>query len=102
MATYIMLSTLTAEGRKTLYERPERLDEVNQEVTRFGCKIMGQYSVMGAYDFVTILDAPDNGTMAHLSVELGARGTIEIVTLAAVPLSQLMSELKKGQRIEKL
>ena len=73
MPAYVMLSTLTPEGRKTLHDRPDRLAEVNREIEDFGCKIVGQYSVLGPYDFVTILEAPDNETAAHLSVDLGSR-----------------------------
>ena len=62
MATYIMLSTLTDEGRKTLKERPERLQEVNREIEAMGARVTQQYAVLGGYDFINILEAPDNET----------------------------------------
>jgi len=46
MATYIMLSNLTDEGRKTLKERPERLQEVNKEVEAMGARVTGQFATM--------------------------------------------------------
>jgi uncharacterized protein with GYD domain len=94
MPTYVMLSTLTPEGSKTLHARPERLEEVNREIDDFGCKIVAQYAVLGPYDFVTIVEAADNETVAHLSVDLASRGTVKIQTLPASPLPDLVKKLK--------
>jgi uncharacterized protein with GYD domain len=94
MPTYILLSTLTPEGRETLHKDPDRLDEVNQELADFGCQVVAQYAVLGQCDFVTVIDAPDNETVAHLSVDLGSRGTVNIVTMPAIPLAALRAKLK--------
>ena len=94
MATYILLSTLTDEGRKTLKERPERLQEVNREIEAMGGRVTQQYAVLGGWDFVNILEAPDNETIARVMVELGSRGTLETVTLAAVPIDDFLNALK--------
>jgi uncharacterized protein with GYD domain len=96
MHTYILLSTLTSEGRRTLLDHPDRLELVNNEISDLGCKVIAQYAVLGPYDFVTTVEAPDNGTIAHLSVSLGSRGTINIVTLPAIPTSELRNKLKEG------
>jgi uncharacterized protein with GYD domain len=96
MSTYILLSTLTPEGRRTLLDHPDRLELVNNEISDLGCKVIAQYAVLGPYDFVTTVEAPDNGTIAHLSVSLGSRGTINIVTLPAIPTSELRDKLKEG------
>ena len=94
MATYILLSTLTDEGRKTLKESPERLQEVNREIEAMGGRVTAQYAVLGGYDFVNVLEAPDNETVARISVELGARGTIQLTTLAAIPVDEFTKMLK--------
>lgn len=99
MPAYVMLSTLTPEGRQTLHNRPDRLEEVNKEIEDFGCKIVSQYSLLGQYDFVTIVEAPDNETVAHLSVDLGSRGTVNIITLPAIPLPELLQKLKGEKQI---
>jgi uncharacterized protein with GYD domain len=99
MPTYILLSTLTPEGRQTLHKNPDRLEAVNQEIAQFGCTVKGQYAVLGAYDFVTIIDAPDNETVAHLSVDLGSRGTVNIMTLPAMPTSQFHEKLKGAKQM---
>lgn len=95
MATYIMLSTLTDEGRKTLKERPERLQEVNREIEAMGARVTHQYAVLGGYDFINILEAPDNETIARISVELGSRGTIVLTTLPALPVETFTQILKR-------
>lgn len=94
MAHYVMLTTLTDEGRKTLKKNPERIKEVNKEVEEMGAKILAQYAVLGPYDFVNILEASDNKAVAKLSVELGSRGTMQGITMAAVSIDDFISSLK--------
>jgi uncharacterized protein with GYD domain len=84
MATYIMLTKLTEQGRKTVKKKPNRTNEVNKEVEAMGGKVVAQYAVLGPYDYVNVVEAPDNRTIAKISMELGSRGTLEIMTLAAV------------------
>jgi uncharacterized protein with GYD domain len=95
MPTYILLSTLTAEGRKTVKERPERIREVNREIEAFGVKVLSQYAVLGPYDFVSVIEAPDNATVARVSVELGSRGTVKIMSLPAIPIEEFITTVKE-------
>ena len=85
MATYIILSNLTDEGRRTLKDRPERLREVNRELQAMGGSVIQQFALLGAYDFITVIDAPDNQAITQIAVELGTRGTVRLQTLAAFP-----------------
>ena len=94
MATYIMLSTLTDEGRKTVKMRPERVNEVNKELETMGVKVVAQYAVLGPYDFVNVVEAPDNETISKVSVELGSRGTVQLMTLVAIPIEEFTTKLK--------
>lgn len=94
MAQYILLSSLTDEGRKTVKSKPERIREVNKEIEGMGAKVLGQYAVLGPYDFVNIVEAPSNETMARISVALGARGTIQIMTLPAMSIDAFIKTLK--------
>jgi len=89
MAIYVMLTTLTDEGRKTIKSNPQRIKEVNKEVEAMGVKILAQYAVLGPYDFVNILEAPDNKSISKVSVEIGARGTLHIMTMAAMTVDEL-------------
>ncbi|MEK6277968.1 MAG: GYD domain-containing protein [Actinomycetota bacterium] len=93
MPTYVMLTNLTSEGVKTLKSNPSRVGEVNKEVEQLGVKVLSQYATLGQYDFVTIVEAPDDKTMAKASVELGSRGTMSSQTLAALPAEELASAL---------
>jgi len=95
MPLYVMLTTLTDEGRKTIKEKPERIKEVNKEVEGMGIKILSQYAVLGQYDFVNILEAPSNEAVAKLGIQLGSRGTLQTMTLAAMTLDEFVGFLKK-------
>ena len=95
MALYIMMSNLTDEGRKTVKSNPQRIKEVNKEVEAMGVKILAQYVVLGQYDFINILQAPDHETIAKLALELGSRGTLQTNTLAALTLDDFIKSLKK-------
>jgi uncharacterized protein with GYD domain len=95
MATYVMLTSLTDEGRRTVKDNPERIREVNKEVEEMGARIVAQYVVLGQYDFVNILDAPDNETVSRVAVELGSRGTLQTTTMAAMTLDDFVKALKK-------
>lgn len=94
MAKYILLSTLTEDGRQTLKKNPERIKEVNVELEALGVKVLKQYAVLGPYDFVNIVEAPDNETIFKLSVELGSRGTIQITSMPAITIDELIKSLK--------
>lgn len=94
MPTYVMLSSLTPEGSKTVHSDPDRMGAVNTEIEGFGCKVVSQYALLGQYDFLTIVEAPDNETVAHLSVDLSSRGTIRILTLPAVEMEAFRTQLK--------
>ncbi len=93
MPTYVMLTNLTADGVKTLKNNPARVGEVNKEVEQIGAKVIAQYATLGRYDFVTIVEAPDDKTMAKVSVELGSRGTMTSQTMAAMPAEELATAL---------
>ena len=90
MAVFVMLTSLTDEGRKTLKQNPQRIKEVNKEVEAMGVKILAQYSLLGPYDFVNILDAPDNKAVAKVALELGSRGTLQTMTMAAMSIDDLI------------
>lgn len=94
MATYIMLSTLTEEGAETIRDRPGRIKEVNKEIEALGVKVKAQYAVLGLYDFVNIVEAPDNETVARVSIELASRGSVKIQTLAAIPIDEFIAKLE--------
>ena len=90
-----MLSTLGPNGAATLREAPDRLKEVNEEVEALGVHIVDQYALLGQYDFLNIIDAPDELTMTKLAIALASRGTMKSVTLPAVPVDDFIARLKE-------
>ena len=95
MAHYVMLSTLSEAGRKVLHARPGWIRKVNRELSRRGARVIAQYAVLGPYDFVTILEAPDNETVSSISIEIGARGSVQMMTMPAIPLDTFISRLER-------
>lgn len=94
MAHYIILSKLTDEGRKTIKNNPERILEVNRELEKMGVRIKEQFAVLGPYDFVNVVEAPDNIAIMKSSVAIGARGTVQLLTLPAVSVEELLKKMK--------
>ncbi|HDO26260.1 MAG TPA: GYD domain-containing protein [Nitrospirae bacterium] len=94
MAIYIALSNLTDEGRKTIKQKPDRIQEANKEIEAMGIKVLEQYAVLGPHDFVTLLDAPDNEAVMKMSVEPVSGGTVQLVTLPALTVDDFIKTLK--------
>jgi uncharacterized protein with GYD domain len=93
MPVFIMLTRLTPDGVKTLKDNPGRVHEVNKEVEQLGVKVLDQWATLGEYDFVSVVEAPDQTTMAKVSVELGSRGTTSNETMAAIPAEEFTKAL---------
>ena len=98
MSVYLMLTSLTDEGRKATDEDPESLREINKEVEYMGVKILDQYALLGQYDFVNILEAPSNEAVAKLAIRLSGKGTMQTMTLAAITLDDLIGALKRKEK----
>jgi uncharacterized protein with GYD domain len=96
MATFLMLSTVGPDGASTLTENPDRLKAVNAEVEAMGVKVLAQWALLGPYDFCTVLDAPDERTMARVALVLGARGTLKTLTLTAIPIDDYIETMRQA------
>jgi uncharacterized protein with GYD domain len=94
MATFILLSTLTDEGAKTITKRPERIKEVDDEILSLGVTVVSQWAVLGPHDFVSIVEAPDDLTISRVSAQLSSRGTVRIMTLRAIPIDEFIAGLQ--------
>jgi uncharacterized protein with GYD domain len=93
VATYIMLSTLTPEGVQTVKNNPQRIREVNKEIEQLGATVRAQWATLGHFDFINVVEAPDEATMARVSLELGSRGTAKYETLSAIPIDDFIASL---------
>ena len=95
MATYVLLTKVSAAGIKTIQSSPRRIKEVNKEIEALGARVVAQYATLGRYDFVNIVEAKDNETISRVSVGLGARGTVQIETLTAIPIETFIRTIGK-------
>jgi uncharacterized protein with GYD domain len=93
MPTYIMMCTLTPHGIETVKNNPQRILEVNREVEQLGVTVKAQWATLGEFDFISIVDAPDERTIARVSLELGSRGTGRYETLSAIPVDEFIASL---------
>jgi uncharacterized protein with GYD domain len=97
VATFILLSTLTDDGAQTIKEDPARILAVNQELERMGLHVVSQWAVLGPYDFVNVVEAPDNVTVARVSALLSSRGSVKIMTLPAIPINEFIEGLHRHE-----
>ena len=93
MPTYIILSNLSDQGLQTLQANPDRLREVNKDVEELGAKVLHQWFLLGPYDFVNVIEAPDATTVARVAIALGARGSTRMQSFEAIDAEQLLSTL---------
>ena len=93
MPTYLMLSTLTDQGLRTLQSNPNRLREVNRDVEELGARVLHQWTSLGTFDFVNIVEAPDAATIAKVSVALGARGSAKLQTFELIEIDAMLEQL---------
>ncbi len=93
MRTFLLLSTLSPQGLQTLEATPERLLEVNREIEALGGRVVRQWFLLGAYDFLSVVEAPDERTISRLAVELASRGSASFETLPAIPVEELIASL---------
>lgn len=92
MGYYVILSKLTDEGRKTIKKKPGRIMEVNKELEEMGVKVLEQFAVMGEFDFVNIVEAPNNEAILKMSVELGSRGTVQLLSMPALKIDEFLNQ----------
>ena len=94
MPKYVMLSTLGPDGHARMRDKPERLREVNADVEAMGVRVLEQFALLGQYDFLNILEAPDELVMAKVATALAARGTLRTLTLTAIDVEDYISAME--------
>ena len=96
MALYAMLSKLTDDGWKTIRGNPDRIAQVNKEIEEMGGKVVSQFAALGPFDFINIVEAADNLTVANISVQLGSRGTVQIQTIPLIDVDTFIKKIASG------
>ena len=95
MPKYVMLSMLTPKGTQTLKANPDRLKEVNRDVEELGAKVLHQWAMVGEYDFLNVVEAPDAMTMAMVSLALGGRGSMRFQTYELLEIDDVLARLSE-------
>ncbi len=90
MQTFILLATLSPQGLQTLRLTPERLLEVNREIEDLGGRVLNQWAILGHYDFISVIEAPDAAAAARIVRELSARGSATFETLTAMAPDEIL------------
>src|SRR6476646_798898 len=98
MPIYILMSTLTVQGVQTLKSNPDRLRAVNQDVEELGCKVLHQWATLGEVDFINVVEAPDEKTIARVSISLAARGSTKVRTLPALSIDEFLRAIETEMR----
>jgi len=93
MGKYVVISSLTDEGAKSMKTNPQRVKEVNGELEKMGVTVLEQYAVLGEFDFLNIVEADDNATVAKAMLELASRGSIRTRTMPLLPLDEFLKKL---------
>ena len=83
MATYITLLRYTQQGIKNLSEAPSRLDDAREGFLQMGAELKEYWATTGQYDAVVISEAPDDQTVAKLSLAIGKQGNVRTETMRA-------------------
>jgi uncharacterized protein with GYD domain len=89
MPLYFLLSSLTSTGQRLLHDNHDLVVEAARDIEVGGAEILGQYAVLGKYDFVMMVEAEDNAAVARLSLEMGVRTGLHIETLPAIAIGFL-------------
>ena len=96
MPTFVMLSTLGPDGSAKLRDNPARLREVRSEVEAMGVRVLHQYALLGTWDFLNIIEAPNEIEMARVATTLNARGTLKTLTMPAIDADEFIAALEPG------
>jgi uncharacterized protein with GYD domain len=95
MRTFLLLSILSSQGMQTLAATPEGLFEVNREIEALGGRVVDQWALLGAYDFLSVVEAPDDRAIASIIAELSSRGSAQFETLVALSVEDLAEALSR-------
>jgi len=98
MPVYLLLSTLSERGMHCIAEDPACLREISHDIEMLGVTVLEEYATLGLYDIVHVIEAPDNETVARVSMELRARGHIKPLSLPTISINDFISRLSLDRR----
>jgi uncharacterized protein with GYD domain len=95
MATYIVLSSFTDQGIRSVKDTTKRADAVRESASKFGVKVTQIYWTLGSYDVVAIFEAPDDASITALALTLGSSGNVRTQVLRAFDRDEMKGILGK-------
>lgn len=94
MTTYIRLVRLTDEGRKLVKEGRSVFEGASRIFEEQGGRIVSAWGTLGSYDFIAVVEAPDDATMMKISALVASGGVLSADTLPAVPMQDFLSSIE--------
>jgi len=85
----------TDQGIKNVKQTIERTDSGAELAEKHGLKLEQAYWTVGAYDMVTIFEAPDDETMSAHLLEIGSLGNVRTTTLRAYSEEEVSGILQR-------
>lgn len=95
MPDYLMLCRFTEKGVANIKESPNRVKSTKKMIESAGGKFKTFYAVLGHYDTVCIFEAPDDETVARVSLQISSLGNVHIQTLRAFTEDQYVAMINK-------
>ena len=89
MPTYVQLLKWTEQGRKNAESLADRVEAVQKKVEGMGVKVIGHYLTMGQYDQIIVSEAPDDETVAKISMMVAGRGNVASETCRAFTMDEV-------------
>ncbi len=97
MPIYIQLLTLTPEGKERVLQHPESITQALDSIHIPDVQLLGQYAVLGEYDYVNLVEARDNETIAVFSLHLGVKVGAHITTMPTIPIGRFEDRDERNQ-----
>lgn len=97
MPEYIMLFRFTQQGVENIKDSPKRIKSAKQMFESAGAKVKSCYAVLGRFDTVFIAEAPNDETIAKLSLQIASLGNVHTETLRAFSETEFVEIVNKIQ-----
>ena len=97
MPLFIRLARLTEKANQNLANMDQMLAEANKIIEANGARIVQAYVILGEYDIVTIMEAPDEKTAAKIGALIATQGSFRAETLSAIPVEDFIKSIKSNQ-----
>jgi uncharacterized protein with GYD domain len=95
MPTYVVLVNWTDQGIRNVKQTIERTDHGGEIAEKHGLKLKQAYWTVGAYDMVTVFEAPDDEAISAHLLEIGSLGNMRTTTLRAYGREEMSGILQR-------